>query len=257
MLPRLNPWLQTCKEEQEFPSRVKNIKEQFRNLDNALLPVPSDHNTRPSLRDIILEMPEARKAIDVALDATVSFDALLAALPTFVEEWRRKHYASLADGVRRSLYRKVSIEQPLALAIGSYFACSCDSRVSLTDCLNHRCRRWQSGAFKRNDYYEWSQIQDRDVYASVARQFLSNIPTLNDKKWRFLASDLFNIVGQCGYNPETATPDEMDASDARLVCLSHSNIRRKEILTWRAAVSIYTSLSDLTRLIGMFFTDHS
>lgn len=235
MLPRLITWLQTCQEVQERPLRRKIIQERIEQLDNALLPISADHNISPSIRDIVVDMPEARQAIDVALDATVSFDALLAALPAFAEQWRQNAYAKLIPQIPRKPGRQPR-KKPLAPAVGEFFSCDkCSKIVGRTDMLNHRCPR-QSGNFNRTKA-AYHPSDPQGIYVEAAETFMSLIPTFSTRRCpSSCAPALTKIVSMCGYAPETTSVDQMDASDARVVCFECSTQQRKMILTWRAAV---------------------
>lgn len=234
MLPRLVTWLEACQEIQERPLRMKTIKDRIEQLDNVLLPVSADHNISPSIRDIVVDMPEARQAIDVALDATVSFDTLLAALPAFTEQWRQEAYTSLDQQIRQRAYNLKKLKgNPLALAVGEFFRCEdCLSPVGHTDVLNHHCPR-QNGKFNRTVPNHHSNSHD-----NAAERFCSSISAFPTERQRFFscAWAMLQVVSLCGYTPETATSEEMDTSDSRLVCSRCSTEQRRMVLTWRAAV---------------------
>ncbi|KAJ3559741.1 hypothetical protein NM688_g158 [Phlebia brevispora] len=236
MLPRLIPKLEAWKEEQEKPHRVATIQRRIDLLDDALLPIPVDHNTRPSIRDIVLSMPEAREVLDAPFRETVTVDRILEALPDFIDEWRRGAYKDLAELVRRGAeIEKIQLDMdPLTLAIGSVYYCTtCHAIVPLADALNHWCTRWRGmggDAIPR-------RLTGSSVFTETADQYLTRLPCALLRTYEDMVRLVGSIVTAFGCSPETATMDDMDASDIRIFCTKCSTPKRRDILTWRSAVS--------------------
>ncbi|KAJ3551107.1 hypothetical protein NM688_g4932 [Phlebia brevispora] len=236
MLPRLIPVMEKYQKEQETTRRVAAIEERIDILYDALRPIPDDHDLRPSLRDIVLSMPQAREAIDIPFRETMILDPILGALPTFTDEWRRKEYDGLATVVRRGAEAaKIPLDTDadlLTLALAGLFLCGiCRKHVSLADALNHYC-----DYYARGGTISPSRLISPGVYTKVADEYLRAVPCALLRNYVGVVQTLHPIIATCGYNAATATIEDMDTTDIRLICTRCSDDHHKVILTWRAAV---------------------
>ncbi|KAJ3557701.1 hypothetical protein NM688_g1329 [Phlebia brevispora] len=236
ILPRLIQKLEVWRKQQEKSHRDATIKERMIRLDNALLPIPEDHNTRPSLRDVILSMPEARDFIGAPFRDAVAIDPVLEALPSFVEGWRRAQYGHLMDLVRQgAAATNVRLTtDPLILALGSVFMChSCCTLVSLADALNHYCNPQSSTKNTALSLY----LKGSGMHMKDTDWYLTKIPCALFRDYGDVVRLIHPIITACGYNPATATSDDMDSSNIRLVCTRCSGDKEQLVMTWRAAIS--------------------
>ncbi|KAJ3557700.1 hypothetical protein NM688_g1328 [Phlebia brevispora] len=234
MLPRLTSTMQKYRDEQEVSRRVAAIRGRIDLLNKALHSIPDDHNLRPSLRDVVLSMPRAREVIDAPFRETVTVDPILEALPGFIDAWRGAIHGRFAKLVRRGA-KAVKIRlnaDPTKLALAGMFRCDrCGKCIPFEDVPTHYCfRYWES------DTVPSQCLHEPGFYTEAADKYLRNVPCTLLLNYRDLVQVIHPIITACGYDPATATIEEVDTSDVRLLCTLCSGDRRHVILTWRAAI---------------------
>ena len=197
--------------------------------------VSAQHNINPSLRDIALDMPEARRYLGALPEEDVGLTGVLEALPVFTSKWRAKSRKMLATLVRKSGSVPPSDADPLDLAIGAMFSCHwCQAVVAVQDTLNHCCYRRKHDT---HDFY-CSYEDDPEWYEMTIEQHLRLLPP-EIRSWSALVHQIQPLTHIGGF-ADFVTAEEMDASDIRFVCVAcvDGNTHAKVVMTWRAAVSV-------------------
>ena len=192
----------------------------------------TDLAKHPAVREIILNEP-----VQTPLDAiSAKFAKLLPPLHRALEDKAKAQYAELALAVLDGTPAKKSAH-PLGLAIVSFDCEKCD-----TNCL-----RWPT--IVQHDCFTDTGAQSHgdDKYAVQVARFVEKVPSRpldlhrRPPKGQVLCEPRFvfsrEIVKVCGFDPNVATVEELDACGARLRCVICATLSKQEVFGWRDAVS--------------------
>ncbi|KAK0466144.1 uncharacterized protein EV420DRAFT_1743970 [Desarmillaria tabescens] len=189
-------------------------------------------------RDIPL-LPMFPKAVDAALlnpfskimfatpldqDITESLKAALVDLPEVAAEWRETQASGL-----KGLLEKAGFKPDLNLAT-SFFDCNCCHHLfQYPYVLAHRCAlQYTSGdAFDPKDWttYALTRISPDPCVAWSASHFTVNGEALTRVQ---------DIIRTCCLNPDTATREDMDSLECRVIC-NHCSNTSKFVMQWNNA----------------------
>ncbi|KIP06012.1 hypothetical protein PHLGIDRAFT_36159 [Phlebiopsis gigantea 11061_1 CR5-6] len=167
-------------------------------LDEALVKIRLRKRNDASLRDIALFIPEVKGVLTLPNDqavTTADFDFLRTALPEFEEKRKKDAREYLCGQAKKDL--GIDVEDPLALAVGSVFACgACRRLCSWPHILAHSCTtRCQTPS-------------NADHYVNI---IVDNTPRMTwaASKYR-VPEKLKALIEAYGLDPLTATVEEMD-----------------------------------------------
>jgi hypothetical protein len=215
--------------------RLYNIRQQI--LDNRL-----EHLGR-----IVKKIQERRKysniqPLEVALriqgvyefiDPDVSeFDSreFQAYLDAAVEEYTEKRNSGIRDGIAKAIREKLDLPASSdlhSLAIGTWIRCSgCNQTHTIDSFLVHPCYTLDIDIPKRQEMSD-------EYFEHVQRKFISSV-------WDSQSIDLFldrqeEVIDVCGLDFKTATMEDLDRADTRLICTGHAG-RYNPVMSWRTAV---------------------
>ena len=195
-------------------------------LDSAIVKLKPRKRNDVSLRDIALYMPEVKDVLELPTAqavTTADFAFLRTALPAFQEERKAAAREYLCELARKDC--EVDADDPLALAVGSMFACDfCHAPYSWPHVFAHSCRA-----------RGWTP-RDADHYVQLITSH--TLPTTwAPSRYRVPAKALRTIIEAHGLSPATATVEEMDRSPVRMTCPRHNEASAVDVMNWRAMVS--------------------
>ncbi|KAK0433553.1 hypothetical protein EV421DRAFT_2088640 [Armillaria borealis] len=190
-------------------------------------------------RDIPL-FPIFPKAVDAALlrpfstmlfatpldqDVTESLTAAWAQLPEVADKWRKTQDSSL-----KALMLKEGLEPDLNLAT-SFFKCNfCDRLCQYPYVLAHRCSLsypWETFDPDNWKNYALTHLSRRgDAAIWSASQYMVDGEALRRVQ---------HIIQACGLNPETATHEDTDSLDCRVVCTHCNTSVGTLVMRWQIA----------------------
>ncbi|KAG7451980.1 uncharacterized protein BT62DRAFT_941002 [Guyanagaster necrorhizus] len=181
----------------------------------------------PKAVDAALLEPFSKIVFDTPLDQDIT-ESLKAAgirLPKAAAEWRKKQDSGL-----RALMEKAGLKPDLNLAT-AFFSCNYCRRVcQYPYVLAHRCKLSYSVSFYPEDW---------KTYALMYMCRETNVPwsasqyTVNGEILRRVQC----IIQTCGLNPETATYEDMNSLDCRVICVNCSQFSTTEfVMQWQTAV---------------------
>jgi len=250
--PQIVDFMENSRAGRLFKERRDSLMMGFNVLRNAFLEFRSSHvadgEIYPSLIDICLE-PEVQSVLDDGLNNKSRqdlHDELLPFFPSICARWRESIESRLLERMSSSnRFRKRGNQFTLASVI---FKCTtCGDALQYPAVLTHGCLNAVIPNSTSNDY--------PDVAAYVYRRQPWSADVLDLTSWSGLISKVIHL---CGFNPKTATCDQMDQTRARLTCKSCNRNGRRTIMTWRAAVSLQASSkvrrNPNTSIVGSF--DH-
>ncbi|KAK0217689.1 hypothetical protein EDD85DRAFT_1029434 [Armillaria nabsnona] len=190
-------------------------------------------------RDVPL-FPVYPKAVDAALlkpfskilfatpldqDITESLTAAWAQLPSVADKWRKTH-----DSALKGLMLKAGLEPDLNLAT-SFFKCNCCDRLcQYPYVLAHRCSlSYPQESFDPDNWKNYALTHlSRRGNAAIwsASQYMVDGKALKRVQ---------SIIQACGLNPETATHEDMDSLNCRVICKYCSTAVGSFVTQWQIA----------------------
>lgn len=191
---------------------------------------------KPRFPDLAV-MPEVRALVEQPNDAVVdrrSFEALLPNFPAWEQRWRDER----TEELRQLVLENSDIEtregvDPLGLARTMFRCKRCGRSCHYPAVLTHECRMYppQSLATTVTD-----ENGNRAPYLYCV---LITYPTLplqsEDLEVSPHTTDIDKIIALCGKDPSTATHQEVDEADPRVVYDGNSALG-PTVMTWRRAV---------------------
>ncbi|KAI0820028.1 hypothetical protein BC628DRAFT_1498125 [Trametes gibbosa] len=179
-------------------------------------------------------MPQFKALVEAPIETEVTvrdFVHLQSSIPSLKAEWleaRKTELLSQAEGLPE-------VASPLLLAMVAFKCISC-ARADLRwpNILAHKCTR--------DRRYGWSPYTSQMALRSVC------MPKGEDLPWRgseltFCKDDVQvrrSVITACGLDPDTATHEDMDQREARLVCTACSPdilVACKAAYDWKQAIT--------------------
>jgi len=188
---------------------------------NAIVPPPSELAVIPQFKDVITNTP-----LETTL-TQASFDSVVEKLPEICSEWRNTKERQLVDMFKESgLASKKSLLTVDSLKLAKVlFRCrACGESISYPRVLVHDCHKM---AFESDSISPVDRIKTEDLWDRTE-------PTVVFDAKASKATIL--IMQTCGLNPNTTTAEELDASDATVMCPLCTDYG-KEYMRWRDLVS--------------------
>lgn len=236
--PQVINFMETSKAIRLNRERRDSLSRGFNVLKSAFLEFTHSHMAKgeisPCLIDVCLD-PEVRNLLDVAPNNTTHQDfrkELLPFFPSVCARWRESIESRLLERMSSSTrFRRGGNKFELASVI---FKCTtCGDPLRYPAVLTHGCL---------NAVLPSSAYSISNEFVHIAAQAYRRQPwsadVLDPTSWSGLISKVIHL---CGFNPKTATCDQMDQTGARLTCKSCNRNGRRSIMTWRAAVSFQTA----------------
>ncbi|KAK0481358.1 hypothetical protein IW261DRAFT_1681036 [Armillaria novae-zelandiae] len=207
--------------------RMGNFKEAYSatTRDVPLFPI------YPKAVDAALLKPFSRLLFATPLhqDITESLTAAWAQLPRVADEWRETQNSAL-----KALMLKAGLEPNLNLAT-SFFKCSfCHRLCQYPYVLAHRCPlRYPQESFVHDNWKNlaMSYLSRRgDAATWSASQYMVDGEVLRRVQ---------SIIQACGLDPETATHEDMDSLNCRVICQCCSTSVGSFVMQWQIAAVGY------------------
>ncbi len=209
-------------------ARLGLLRQALLEYNTARLPMSADMDWQPFFSDYAL-LPTFRDLMEASADTEITKDALLelceAQIPTLEAQWREDRKRDLVGTIVRGVKMFPGLSLPedddtlLALAIATFDCQSCTYKgMRWPQILAHRCARQVSFLafyFGDNDKY-------RHAIARACIEHKEQPPWPQDAAFSFNPGleRMFAVIRACGKDPSTATAEEMDACEVRLLCRS-------------------------------------
>ena len=188
----------------------------------------------PPLRDFI-DAPPYENVLG-------KFKSLIVHLEEFAATWEGKIVQHLKCSMPRR-YR-TEVLNPLDLAVGTFWRCNCCNRVlSYMKFLEHACLV-ENGKYTIDSYEECVETALTKYRISVQTSFKVSVRRLRKGRLKNTVQLVERFVKLFGLDPATATAEDMDNAQDRLVCPDPSCAEDgyRTVISWRAAVSLGFSL---------------
>ena len=158
----------------------------------------------------------------------------------YVENWEEKNKQVLARGIREVTGLKKSAD-PFSLAVGRYLTCAfCAMVFTYHGAVRHTCRNGKEVVIPDE---EWISCT---YYSSVLTWYNQHNHQLVWSPDPFLSQleRTVKVIKICGLNFNSATVDDLDKKDCRLMCTSHlSKSKYIPIMDWKMAVRALSFLA--------------
>jgi len=189
----------------------------------------------PRSIDVCLE-PEVRNLLDGTMNNISIQDLsqqLMSYSPSICARWRESIDLRLSAYMSYcTRFRRGANKFKLASAI---FKCTaCGKVLWYPAVLTHGCLH----AFLPTPKTHFFSADYDELAAHVCRRLPFSLNVLDLNAWSELID---KVIQLCGLNPKTATYDQADRAHARLTCKSCNEYGRRNVMTWRTAVSFQAS----------------
>jgi hypothetical protein len=155
-------------------------------------------------------------------------DYLAVEIPSYMEK-RESDARNITANALREKFKLSASCDPFSLAIGAMVHCSkCDGTHSIDSILRH-IHNWPL-----RDLFQHTDRKFNQEYMSRVENLFFYSCAWNIKTISLLFERQAAVIEACGLDVKTATEDDMDRADARLLCTNHNGYR--PVMTWRNAV---------------------
>ncbi|KAK0481359.1 hypothetical protein IW261DRAFT_1606680 [Armillaria novae-zelandiae] len=222
--------------------KIRAVEERMKLFEEAYSAVTQDEPLLPIIPkpdDVVVQEPFSTLFFDTPLDVSIadSLQAMWIHLPDVASKLRDAQTSKLTE-----LMKQAGLKADLHLATTVFRCTECCQSYQYPYVLAHRCpsqelakpfndEDWKPYVLRRisHCYMAWSESQ-----FSIDQETVDKVACL---------------IKTCGLDPETATYEDMDTLDYRIICNHCSNSQtkgRKQVMRWRAAVyhSGYTVASE-------------
>ncbi|KAG7451982.1 uncharacterized protein BT62DRAFT_274271 [Guyanagaster necrorhizus] len=194
---------------------TRAVEERARSFSAAYSDVTRDEPLLPIFPkpvDVVILEPFSTLFFDTPLNLSItdSLQAMWIHLPGVVSQWREAQTSEL-----REVMKKAGLKPNINVATTIFTCTNCSEICQYPYILAHRCALWQP--YENFNPEDWKAYALRCIPFGVAwsaSQFTVNEESV--KKVEYL-------VKTCGLDPETATHEDMDALDCRVICNHCSN----------------------------------
>ncbi|KAK0209114.1 hypothetical protein DFS33DRAFT_1307746 [Desarmillaria ectypa] len=192
----------------------------------------------PKSGDVVIQEPFSTLFFDTPLNLSItdSLQAMWVHLPGVASKWREVQTFELLK-----VMKKAGLKPDINLATTVFTCKHCGEICQYPYVLAHCCSLWQP--YKSLNPEDWKPYALRHISSSAA--WSASHFTVNQESFKKVKY----LIKTCGLDPETATHEDMDALDCRVICnhCSSSNTDdAKYVMRWRNAAchSGYTAASE-------------
>jgi hypothetical protein len=231
MCPQVVKFMEHSKTERLYEDRRKSLSVLFNILQEAFWEFRRSHvamgDLCPRLIDVCLE-PEVRNLLDVVTPMEDLHEQLLTFFPQICARWRESVESRLLEWMSTSIgFPKEGSTFQLASAI---FKCStCGDALWYPAVLAHGCLNAvvPPGTFSLSHNYD-------QVAIMVFCRHPFSVGILDLNTW---SETITKVLHLWGFDPKTATCEQLDQANGRLTCKPCNESGRRRIMTWSTLVS--------------------
>ncbi|KAI0796028.1 hypothetical protein C8Q75DRAFT_744838 [Abortiporus biennis] len=217
-------------------SILKYTPIRFSHKIEGTFPCPKDFFRLPEIR-AILDVPPDQSTVTTEREFLKTYSPQIQG---FIDNWRSSSKQLLGTIARNAAPYIPKEVNPLDLAVGMFFVCTCDKSVVMTlpDLLHHGCTL-KPNPGPRKPYNDKNQNL-KDPYLSVLLGSGPECEDTLDIKSTFHSAAEFakHVIEVCRKDPCTVTAEEMDKLDTRFVCFdcAMGGFQVRPIMTWRRTI---------------------
>ncbi|KAK0466145.1 uncharacterized protein EV420DRAFT_811718 [Desarmillaria tabescens] len=191
--------------------------------DEPLLPI------FPKAESVVIQEPFSTLFFDTPLNLSIadSLQAMWVHLPGVASKWREVQTAELLK-----LMQEAGLKLDINLATTVFTCTNCRQIFQYPYVLAHNCSFWQP--YKDLNPEDWKPYALRYISSGVA--WSATLFTTNEESIKKVEY----LIKTCGLDPETATQEDMNALDCRVIC-NHCSIssidgsKYKYVMRWQNA----------------------
>ena len=223
-----------------FEARVRKmepvLREVIENIDGCDL----------SIRELLVRSPKLHDVIDLG-NPEFDMDSLRHTFHGLIVEYLGEREREGRQALMKMIQEETGLKKsasPFELAIGSYFTCSvCQEVFNYQNAIQHTCPLYDTPKCPVTRP-GWMSAD----YLTMVCRFVT-IVAYQQQVWtmdvfRSQFKNIANVIRVCGFNPKTATVEELDRDESlRVICKSHlAQSKYIPVMTWRTAVSLLLSM---------------